>query len=75
MKANKIILQYKNGNIVLSEIELSTEDYNLINDAVKYYYHNLEKVESEMEKEGFDTLRIQAFYLRKDLQNLIEKIK
>lgn len=75
MKANKLILQYKNGNITLSEIELTIDDYNLINDAVKYYYHNLDKVEAEMEKDGFDALRIQAFYLRKDLQNLIEKIK
>lgn len=75
MKANKLILQYKNGNITLSEIELSVDDYNLINDAVKYYYHNLERIETDMEKDGFDSLRIQAFYLRKDLQNLIEKIK
>ena len=75
MKANKLILQYKNGNITLSEIELTIDDYNLINDAVKYYCHNLDKVEAEMEKDGFDALRIQAFYLRKDLQNLIEKIK
>lgn len=75
MKANKLILQYKNGNITLSEIELTIDDYNLINDAVKYYYHNLERIETEMEKDGFDSLRIQAFYLRKDLQNLIEKIK
>lgn len=75
MKANKLLLQYKNGNITLSEIELTIDDYNLINDAVKYYYHNLDKVEAEMEKDGFDALRIQAFYLRKDLQNLIEKIK
>lgn len=75
MKANKLILQYRNGNITLSEIELTIDDYNLINDAVKYYYHNLERIETEMEKDGFDSLRIQAFYLRKDLQNLIEKIK
>lgn len=75
MKVNKITVQLKNGNAVLREIELSPDDGEIITEALRFYWLNSESIEKEMLERGCNRLRNQAFYLKCDLQDVMDKLK
>lgn len=75
MKHNKINIQLKNGHAVIREIELSNEDGELIYESIRYYWLNAEKIEKEMLDRGCNRLRNQAFYLKKDLEDVLDKLR
>lgn len=75
MKTTKITVQFKNGNAVLREIEITPDDADIINEALRYYWINAENIEREMLERGCNRLRNQAFYLKCDLQDVMDKLK
>lgn len=75
MKTTKITLQFKNGNAVLREIDITPDDADIINEALRYYWINAENIEREMLERGCNRLRNQAFYLKCDLQDVMDKLK
>lgn len=75
MKTTKINVQLKNGSAVLREIELQPEDGEIIIEALRYYWINSENIEREMLERGCNRLRNQAYYLKCDLQNVMDKLK
>lgn len=75
MKTTKITVQFKNGNAVLREIDITTDDADIINEALRYYWINAENIEREMLERGCNRLRNQAFYLKCDLQDVMDKLK
>ena len=75
MKTTKITVQLKNGNAVLREIELSPDDGEIIIEALRFYWLNSENIEREMLERGCNRLRNQAFYLKCDLQDVMDKLK
>lgn len=64
-----------NGNAVLREIELSPDDSEIIIEALRFYWLNSENIEKEMLERGCNRLRNQAFYLKCDLQDVMDKLK
>jgi hypothetical protein len=75
MKTTKITVQFKNGNAVLREIDITPDDADIINEALRYYWINAENIEREMLERGCNRLRNQAFYLKCDLQDVMDKLK
>ena len=75
MKTTKITVQFKNGNAVLREIDITPDDADIINEALRYYWINAENIEREMLERGCNRLRNQAFYLKCDLQTVMDKLK
>ena len=75
MKANKLNIQLKNGSAVLREFELTIEDWDIIQESLNYYWINVDRIEKEMLDNGSIRLREAAFYLKKDLEDIKEKVK
>ena len=75
MKTTKIIIQLKNGDAVLREIELTPDDGEIIQEAIRFYWLNAERFEKEMLDAGCIRLRNQAFFLKSDLQDVMDKMK
>lgn len=75
MKTTRINVQLMNGNAILREIELSPDDSEIILDALRFYWINSEKFEKEFLERGCNRLRNQAFYLKKDLEDVMDKLK
>ena len=75
MKTTKIIIQLKNGDAVLREIELTPDDGEIIQEAIRFYWLNAERFEKEMLHAGCIRLRNQAFFLKSDLQDVMDKMK
>lgn len=75
MKTTKLNVQLKNGDAVLREIELLPDDAEIIQEAIRFYWLNAERFEKEMYEAGCIRLRNQAFYLKNDLQDIMEKLK
>lgn len=75
MKANKIIVQLKNGNALIRDFELTMDDAELIKEAITFYFINADVIEKEMLEKGSYRLRCQAFYLKNDLKDILEKLK
>lgn len=74
MKVNKVIISFQNGNIPLKSIELTAEEYDLIEESVKFYCFNMEKVELDMQDNGSMRMRIAARGLRKNLLDIMDKL-
>ena len=75
MKTNKIVVQLKNGNAVLREIELSPDDGEYIMEALKFYAMSAESMVVELTDRNYLRLRDQAFYLKSDLKDILDKLK
>lgn len=75
MKTNKINVQLINGQAVLREIELSPDDWELILEAVRFYAMSTESLQCELADRNWIRLRDQAFYLRNDLRDVLDKLK
>ena len=75
MKTTKIVVQLKNGDAVLREIELTPDDGVIIQEAIRFYWLNAERFEKEMLEAGCIRLRNQAFFLKCDLQDVMDKMK
>ena len=75
MKTTKINVQLKNGDAVLREIELSPDDGEIIQEASRFYWLNADRFEKEMLDAGCIRLRNQAFFLKCDLQDVMDKMK
>lgn len=75
MKTTKINVQLKNGDAVLREIELTPDDGEIIQEAIRFYWLNAERFEKEMLEAGCIRLRNQAFFLKSDLQDVMDKMK
>lgn len=75
MKTTKITVQLKNGNAVLREIELSPDDGEYIMEALKFYAMSAESLTQELAERNWIRLRDQAFYLRSDVKDVMEKLK
>ena len=75
MKTTKIVVQLKNGDAVLREIELTPDDGEIIQEAIRFYWLNAERFEKEMLEAGCIRLRNQAFFLKSDLQDVMDKMK
>lgn len=75
MKTTKINVQLKNGDVVLREIELTPDDGEIIQEAIRFYWLNAERFEKEMLEAGCIRLRNQAFFLKSDLQDVMDKMK
>lgn len=75
MKTTTINVQLKNGKAILREFELSPDDGEIIQEALRYYWINAENIEREMLERGCNRLRNQAFYLKCDLQDVMDKLK
>lgn len=75
MKANKIVVTLKNGNATIRDFELSLDDAELINESIRFYWINAENFEKLLYEKGTYRLRNQAFYLKKDLEDLMQKLK
>lgn len=74
-KYNKINIQLKKGNAVVREIELSNDDADLIYESIRFYWLNAERFEKEMLDRGCNRLRNQAFYMKKDLEDVLDKLR
>lgn len=74
MKANKINIQLKNGKAVLREFEFSIEDWDLIQEAVNHYWIVADDLQHDMSEKGIVRLRDQAFYLKKDIEDIKDKM-
>lgn len=75
MKPKSITVQVKNGNAVIREIELSIDDANYIMEALKFYANSSEKLRRELLDRNFIRLGEQAFYLRSDINDILDKLK
>ena len=75
MKPKSITVQVKNGNAVIREIELSIDDANYIMEALKFYSNSSEKLRRELLDRNFIRLGEQAFYLRSDINDILDKLK
>lgn len=75
MKPKSITVQVKNGNAVIREIELSIDDANYIMEALKFYANSSEKLRRELLDRNFIRLGEQAFYLRSDISDILDKLK
>lgn len=75
MKANKVNIQLKNGNAVIREMEMTIDDWEVIQEAIRYYWINADNFEKEMLERGCIRLRNQAYYLKCDLQDIMDKVK
>ena len=75
MKPKRITVQVKNGNAVIREIELSIDDANYIMEALKFYANSSEKLRRELLDRNFIRLGEQAFYLRSDINDILDKLK
>lgn len=75
MKPKNITVQVKNGNAVIREIELSIDDANYIMEALKFYVNSSEKLRRELLDRNFIRLGEQAFYLRSDINDILDKLK
>ena len=75
MKPKSITVQVKNGNAVIREIELSIDDANYIMEALKFYASWSEKLRRELLDRNFIRLGEQAFYLRSDINDILDKLK
>lgn len=75
MKPKSITVQVKNGNAVIREIELSIDDANYIMEALKFYANSSEKLRRELLDRNFIRLGEQAFYLRSDINDIMDKLK
>ena len=75
MKPKSITVQVKNGNAVIREIELSIDDANYIMEALKFYAGSSEKLRRELLDRHFIRLGEQAFYLRSDINDILDKLK
>lgn len=75
MKANKVNLQFKNGTAILREIEISIDDWELIQEAINHYWLEMDVLEKDLWHKGLIRLRDQAFYTKKDLEDIKDKIQ
>ena len=75
MKTTKINVQLKNGNAVIREIELTPDDSDIILEALRYYFLGTEKIENDLMNSGCQRLRLQSFYLKNDIADILDKIK
>lgn len=75
MKATTINVQLKNGNAVLQDIPLTLDDGAIIKEALLFYSRNIEQIQKDMSDKGCTRLRDQAFYLRGDINELMDKLK
>lgn len=75
MKPKSITVQVKNGNAVIREIELSIDDANYIMEALKFYASSSESLRMELLDRNFIRLGEQAFYLRSDINDILDKLK
>lgn len=75
MKTTTINVQLKNGNAVLQEIPLSIDDAEIIKEAMLFYARNVEQIQKDMGEKGCVRLRDQAFYLRSDINDIMDKLK
>lgn len=75
MKTTTINVQLKNGNAVLQEIPLSVDDAEIIKEAMVFYARNVEQIQKDMTEKGCVRLRDQAFYLRSDINDIMDKLK
>lgn len=75
MKCEKINIQFKNKQAVIREIELIPDDGELIIEALRFYQLNSAYIEKEMLEKGCIRLRDQAYYLKTDIQTVLEKLQ
>ena len=75
MKTNKINVQLINGQAVLREIELSLDDGNIIMEALRFYQLHANEYQHDMANKGCVRLRDQAYYLKQDLTDVLDKLK
>lgn len=75
MKATEINVQFKNGKAILQEIPLTIDDAEIIKEAMLFYARNVEQIQKEMGERGCVRLRDQAFYLRSDINDIMDKLK
>lgn len=75
MKPKSITVQVKNGNAIIREIDLSIDDANYIMEALKFYANSSEKLRRELLDRNFIRLGEQAFYLRSDINDILDKLK
>lgn len=69
---NRVEVKLFKGNIPVREIEFKRDTADIITEALKYYLLNAEKIEAEMLENGSERLRNAAFYLKKDLREVID---
>ena len=75
MKTNKINVQLINGQAVLREIELTPDDGNIIMEALRFYQLHANEYQHDMANNGCVRLRDQAYYLKQDLTDVLDKLK
>ena len=60
--------------VPVREIELSRDSVDIILEALRFYRLNAERIEGKMMLSGCQRLRLAAFNLKKDLQDVMEVI-
>lgn len=75
MKCEKINIQLKNKQAIIKEFEIIPEDADIIIEALRYYQLNCAYIEKEMLEKGCIRLRDQAYYLKSDIQTVLEKLQ
>lgn len=60
--------------VPVREIELSRDSVEIIMEALRFYRLNAERMEGKMMLSGCQRLRMAAFNLKKDLQDVLEII-
>lgn len=60
--------------VPVREIELSRDSVDIILEALRFYRLNAERIEGKMMLSGCQRLRMAAFNLKKDLQDVMEVI-
>lgn len=69
---NRVEVKLFKGNIPLREIEFKRDTADIIIEALKYYMVNAEKIETDMLENGSERLRNAAFYLKRDLREVVD---
>ena len=67
---DRIEVKLFKGRIPIREIEFKKDTADIILEAINFYLVNAEKIEDEMLKRGCARMRIYAYYLKRDLQEV-----
>lgn len=71
-KFDRVEVKLFKKKLPVREIEFGADTAETIVEAVRFYWINAERIESDMMKTGSQRLRNSAFNLKKDLQEVMD---
>jgi hypothetical protein len=71
-KFDTVSLHFFKKNVEVKEISIDKQTADIIMEAIRFYWLNAERLESNMEKAGSQRLTYAAFNLKRDLQETMD---